>query len=89
MTQSEVVQLYRKNEKKGRPFNIMVQQENGVWSQVTVIGLSISGKPIFSGWYVSGCFQVKQYMTIDGYNAVIAKKGQEKKDSGIPSNQYY
>lgn len=50
------------------PFEIMVHQGNGYWSLQTVIGKSMSGLLIFSGWFVSSIFDVKEYMTIEDYN---------------------
>lgn len=50
------------------PFEVMVLCENGKWNKSKVIGLSMSGYLIFSGWFISGCFKVKDYKTITKYN---------------------
>jgi len=51
-------------------YDIMVLQENDVWTQNHVIGKSLTGYLIFSGWFISECLGVKDYMTLDEFNEI-------------------
>ena len=55
-------------------YEVMVLQGNNHWSQATVIGKSISGFLLFSGWFISGCFDVKDYMTLEEFNVIKPSK---------------
>ena len=77
MTKSELIQVYRKYEKEQKPFELMVKKK-GKWKKVVVIGLSIYGLPIFSGWYVLECFDVEEYMSLGAYYEIYGNKGDGK-----------
>jgi len=51
-------------------YDIMVLQENDVWCQAQVIGKSLTGYLIFSGWFIGGCLRAKDYMTLDEFNEI-------------------
>ena len=50
------------------PFMIMVLGDNGYWNKSIVVGITKSGYLIFNGYFVGGCFEAKDYMTISQYN---------------------
>ena len=54
----------------GSYYDIMVLQVNGYWVLANVIGKSLSGYLLFSGWFIGGCLDVKDYMTIDEFNEI-------------------
>jgi len=51
-------------------YDIMVLQENDHWALSQVVGKSMSGFLLFSGWFISGCFKVQDYMTIAEFNEI-------------------
>jgi len=51
-------------------YDIIVLQDNNVWSQAQVIGKSLTGYLLFAGWYIGGCLDVKDYMTLDEFNEI-------------------
>ncbi len=70
MTMSEFETLYNKKAKNKEPFELMVKNKMGFWSKNIVVGITMCGTPVFSGWFVSGSFEIEEIMTVGAYNAI-------------------
>ena len=67
---STIYEEFDKMSNAGEFYDIIVLQENDVWTQAHVVGKSLDNYLLFSGWFISGCLKAKDYMTLDEFNEI-------------------